>query len=84
MSVIIRIAPDPFEESLTFASIIMDIEDRLKIMRKQHRPPTNLGFFPYDGNVLGGSLIGIGMAVTGVRRLMGDGVKRSTWLPRGV
>ena len=43
----------------------MDIEDRLKLMRKKHRAPSNLGIFPYDGNVLGGGLIGVGMAVTG-------------------
>ena len=43
----------------------MDIEDRLKLMPKKPRGASNLGIFPYDGNVLGGSLIGVGMAMTG-------------------
>ena len=43
----------------------MDVEDRLKLMRKKHRAPSNLGIFEYDGNILGGSLIGVGMAITG-------------------
>lgn len=43
----------------------MDIEDRLKLMPKKPRAASNLGIFPYDGNVLGGALIGIGMATTG-------------------
>jgi uncharacterized membrane protein YedE/YeeE len=43
----------------------MDIEDRLKLMPKKPRAASNLGIFPYDGNVLGGSLIGVGMAMTG-------------------
>ena len=43
----------------------MDVEDPLKLMRKKHRAPSNLGLFEYDGNILGGSLIGAGMAITG-------------------
>lgn len=43
----------------------MDIEDRLKLFTKKHRAPSNFGMFLYDGNVIGGALIGIGMAVTG-------------------
>lgn len=55
-----------FEKAvLTIFSIIMDIEDRLKLMRKKHRAPSNLGLFRYDGNCVGGSMIGIGMAMTG-------------------
>jgi uncharacterized membrane protein YedE/YeeE len=29
------------------------------------RTPQSIGFFPYDGNIIGGSMIGIGMALTG-------------------
>lgn len=43
----------------------MDVEDRLKLMPKKPRAASNLGIFQYDGNVLGGALIGIGMATTG-------------------
>lgn len=53
------------EPALTSLRIIMDVEDRLKLVRKKHRAPSNLGIFPYDGNALGGALIGVGMATTG-------------------
>jgi uncharacterized membrane protein YedE/YeeE len=43
----------------------MDIIDRLGIMKKKHSAPSELGLFPYDGNLLGGVLLGIGMAVSG-------------------
>lgn len=43
----------------------MDVEHRLKLIPKKHREPSSLGIFSYDGNVLGGTLIGIGMAMTG-------------------
>lgn len=29
------------------------------------RTPQSIGFFPYDGNIIGGAMIGIGMALTG-------------------
>jgi uncharacterized membrane protein YedE/YeeE len=29
------------------------------------RTPQSIGFFPYDGNIIGGSMIGMGMALTG-------------------
>lgn len=29
------------------------------------RTPQSIGFFPYDGNVVGGAMIGVGMALTG-------------------
>ncbi|KAH0409226.1 hypothetical protein KCU90_g21099, partial [Aureobasidium melanogenum] len=29
------------------------------------RTPQSMGFFPYDGNIIGGSMIGVGMALTG-------------------
>ena len=45
--------------------IILDIEDRLKLLPKKHSAPSNLGFFDYDGNVVGGLLLGAGMAMTG-------------------
>lgn len=53
------------KSTLTTARIVLDIEDRLKLLQKKHGAPSNLGFFPYDGNVVGGVLLGIGMAVTG-------------------
>ena len=32
---------------------------------KAYRKPTSLGLFPYDGNLIGGAMIGIGMSATG-------------------
>lgn len=29
------------------------------------RTPQSIGFFPYDGNIIGGAMIGVGMALTG-------------------
>lgn len=34
-------------------------------MAKQVRAPATLGWFPYDGNIIGGALIGAGMALSG-------------------
>ena len=50
---------------LTSCSIILEFADRLKLVAKKHRAPSNLGVFQYDGNVIGGALIGMGMAITG-------------------
>ena len=43
----------------------MDLVDRLGIMKRKQSAPSNLGLFAYDGNLIGGLLLGIGMAVTG-------------------
>ena len=37
----------------------------MKILPKKHNAPSSLGLFPYDTNVIGGVLIGMGMALTG-------------------
>lgn len=46
-------------------SIVLDIAHRWELVKKQHRPPSTLGLFAYDGNALGGALVGLGMATTG-------------------
>ena len=46
-------------------SIILETASRLGLYTKTHPSPRTLGFFPYDGNLLGGALIGVGMAATG-------------------
>jgi uncharacterized membrane protein YedE/YeeE len=43
----------------------MDLVDRFGVMKMRHSAPSTLGFFAYDGNILGGLLLGLGMAVTG-------------------
>ena len=43
----------------------MDLIDRFGPVKKTLSPPSNLGILPFDGNLLGGLLIGVGMAVTG-------------------
>lgn len=35
------------------------------MLRKRPRDPASLGLFAFDGNVLGGALVGLGMAATG-------------------
>ena len=45
---------------LMLRRIVLDIEDRLKLVTKTHGAPSNLGLFRYDGNVIGGALIGGG------------------------
>lgn len=65
VSIIWSVAQMRMVQLLRLGSIIMDIEDRLKLMPKKPRAPSNLGVFPYDGNVIGGALIGVGMAMTG-------------------
>ncbi|KAK3686492.1 hypothetical protein LTR37_019777 [Vermiconidia calcicola] len=47
------------------SAIVFDVLDRLKLAEKKPRAPSNLGYLPYDGNILGGILLGIGMAATG-------------------
>lgn len=43
----------------------MQVARRFNIAPCKPRAPTTWGLFPYDGNIIGGLLIGIGMALTG-------------------
>ncbi len=47
-------------------SIVMDLVQRWGVMKRDiSSTPPNLGLFSFDAHVLGGALIGLGMAVTG-------------------
>ncbi|WPG99465.1 Hypothetical protein R9X50_00227900 [Acrodontium crateriforme] len=47
------------------SALVFHIADRSGVMAKQVRAPAALGWFPYDGNIIGGALIGAGMALSG-------------------
>ncbi|KAK5167037.1 uncharacterized protein LTR77_007766 [Saxophila tyrrhenica] len=47
------------------SAIVIDLADRFGIMKKKHSQPSSLGFFSFDSNLIGGLLIGLGMATTG-------------------
>lgn len=47
------------------SSIVLEVADRRNVLTKQHRAPSGLGSFAYGGNIVGGALIGVGMATTG-------------------
>lgn len=47
------------------SALIFEASDRLGWRSKTHRKPSTLGLFPYDGNLVGGAMIGIGMGATG-------------------
>lgn len=44
---------------------MFELADRASWLSKAYRKSSSLGLFPYDGNFLGGAMIGIGMSVTG-------------------
>ena len=47
-------------------SVLTAVLQRLKLFQPFVRPPTSLNLFSrYDGNIIGGALVGTGMAVTG-------------------
>jgi uncharacterized membrane protein YedE/YeeE len=51
---------------LTVSSIIFALYERLRRCKLPRRPPASLGLLgEYDGNVLGGAMLGAGMAFTG-------------------
>ncbi|GAB7348597.1 hypothetical protein MBLNU459_g6981t1 [Dothideomycetes sp. NU459] len=47
------------------SAIVVHVADRTRYAASQIRNPQNLGFFTFDGNVVGGAMIGVGMAMTG-------------------
>lgn len=46
-------------------SLILYAADRTKLAIARPRSPSSYGIFAYDGNLMGGALIGLGMAFTG-------------------
>ena len=47
-------------------SIVMATFERLDVVRRQPRKESSIGWYgPYDANVLGGVLVGVGMTLTG-------------------
>ncbi|KAF4551878.1 Hypothetical protein D9617_12g037680 [Elsinoe fawcettii] len=47
------------------SAAIFFVTNRIKYTNITARKPVLVGLFPYDGNVIGGALIGMGMAATG-------------------
>ncbi|KAK6006362.1 hypothetical protein QM012_006772 [Aureobasidium pullulans] len=47
------------------SALFVHLADSTKLAPMKPRTPQSIGFFPYDGNIIGGSMIGIGMALTG-------------------
>ncbi|KAK7190805.1 hypothetical protein DPSP01_007926 [Paraphaeosphaeria sporulosa] len=48
------------------SAVIISVFDRLAISKSCPRSPSPLGFFGrYDGNIVGGLMVGVGMALTG-------------------
>ncbi|KAL1306888.1 hypothetical protein AAFC00_005534 [Neodothiora populina] len=47
------------------SAIVLHVANQTHYATLKVREPRNLGFFPYDGNVIGGAMIGAGMVLTG-------------------
>ncbi|KAG9826863.1 hypothetical protein KCU68_g14813, partial [Aureobasidium melanogenum] len=47
------------------SALVVHLADSTKLAAMKPRTPQSIGFFPYDGNIVGGSMIGVGMALTG-------------------
>ncbi|KAG9704562.1 hypothetical protein KCU73_g18027, partial [Aureobasidium melanogenum] len=47
------------------SALVVHLADSTKFAAMKPRTPQSIGFFPYDGNIIGGSMIGVGMALTG-------------------
>ncbi|KAG9944622.1 hypothetical protein KCU85_g7837, partial [Aureobasidium melanogenum] len=47
------------------SALVVHLADSTKLAAMKPRTPQSIGFFPYDGNIIGGSMIGVGMALTG-------------------
>ena len=45
--------------------VVLHVSHRAKIWNSRPRPESSLGFFPFDGNIVGGLCVGIGMGSTG-------------------
>ncbi|KAL5594585.1 hypothetical protein BROUX41_001505 [Berkeleyomyces rouxiae] len=54
-----------FLAASTTSSFVIALLDSTGYARQTPRSPSTLGFFAYDGNIIGGSLLGTGMALTG-------------------
>ena len=50
---------------LTLYSFVVHLADATSLAPLKPRTPQSIGLFPYDGNIIGGFLIGVGMALTG-------------------
>ena len=48
-----------------FPSVVLEVAHRMGYLAKTLRPSSDVGLFPYDGNIIGGAMIGLGMATTG-------------------
>jgi uncharacterized membrane protein YedE/YeeE len=59
----------PFTLSKQYANVsnrlVVHLADSTGLAATKPRTPQSIGFFPYDGNIIGGSMIGMGMALTG-------------------
>ncbi|KAI5274774.1 hypothetical protein E4T47_02262 [Aureobasidium subglaciale] len=47
------------------SALVVHLADSANLAAMKPRTPQSIGFFPYDGNIIGGAMIGIGMALTG-------------------
>ncbi|KAI5204093.1 hypothetical protein AUEXF2481DRAFT_32650 [Aureobasidium subglaciale EXF-2481] len=47
------------------SALVVHLADSANLAAMKPRTPQSIGFFPYDGNIVGGAMIGIGMALTG-------------------
>ncbi|PHH53264.1 hypothetical protein CFIMG_008242RA00001 [Ceratocystis fimbriata CBS 114723] len=56
---------ETFLTATATSSLVVALLDSTGYSRQTPRSPSPLGFFAYDGNVIGGSLLGSGMALTG-------------------
>lgn len=52
--------------ALTMRSVALALFERMGISEAKPRPPSSLGLFGrYDGNIIGGAMVGLGMTLTG-------------------
>ncbi|THZ31010.1 hypothetical protein D6C90_08732 [Aureobasidium pullulans] len=47
------------------SALVVHLADSTRFSAMKPRTPQSVGYFPYDGNILGGAMIGLGMALTG-------------------
>nr|XP_023908619.1 uncharacterized protein LOC112020292 [Quercus suber] len=64
------------------------LANHLELATIKKKPSSDLGFFAYDGNVVGGSLIGVGMALSGacpgtVVVQVATGISSGLWVAMG-
>ncbi|KAI4728569.1 hypothetical protein E4T49_03618 [Aureobasidium sp. EXF-10728] len=47
------------------SALVVHLADSTGLAAMKPRTPQSIGFFSYDGNIIGGAMIGVGMALTG-------------------